>query len=92
MILKANMEGFIRCSDALCNFDLREEISKMKVPGLMVAGAQDGVLPEVMKRASTDVPGCSFAVIPNAGHMPMVESPEAFVKAIEPLLRDEKFN
>lgn len=85
MILEANIEGFVRCANALCNFDLREQISSMRVPGFLIAGAKDGVLPEVMRKASTSVPGCSFTVIPDAGHMPMVEAPAAFVAAIRPL-------
>ena len=82
MILEANYQGFVRCSDALCKYDLTKGLGNVSVPGLLVAGAEDGALPEVMKKFSSSMPACSFTSIPDAGHLPMLEAPEAFVAAI----------
>ena len=82
MILKADYQGFVRCSDALCKYDLSQDLGSISVPGLLVAGKEDGTLPEVMKKYSSSIPECSFTSIPDAGHLPMVEAPEAFVAAI----------
>lgn len=87
-ILTANQEGFVRCSDALCKVDIGQAIKNIQVPGLCVCGAQDGVLPATMSSVSKIITGSTYVEIPDAGHLPMMERPDAFVGAIQSIFVD----
>jgi 3-oxoadipate enol-lactonase len=87
MILSASVEGFVDCVAALCDFNLNEEIKGIQVPGLYVVGKCDGVLPQAMAGFAQTSPRASFVEIRGAGHLPMVEQPEAFTDAIYDFLR-----
>ncbi|KAK3724899.1 hypothetical protein LTR37_000947 [Vermiconidia calcicola] len=84
MAASANLEGFAQSTGALCNYDLKEHLSSMKTPGLLIAGEGDGKLPEVMQKFG--IPNTSFKSIPNAGHLPMLENHEAFMEALSGFL------
>ena len=79
-----SMQASIR---ALQNYDLREVFSTISVPTLLVVGEKDGTLPGIMKQINNSIPGSALIEIPRAGHLPNVEKPEAFNRAIEPFLR-----
>jgi pimeloyl-ACP methyl ester carboxylesterase len=65
---------------ALCNYDLKEHLPRMRTPGLLIAGEGDGKLPEAMQKFG--IPNTSFKSIPNAGHLPMLENHDAFMEAL----------
>jgi 3-oxoadipate enol-lactonase len=50
----------------------------LKVPALLVCGAQDYLLP-MMKELAATIHGTSLVVIEDCGHLPMVEQPEQFI-------------
>lgn len=80
MVADASLDGFEQNAGALCNYDLKEQLSSMKTPGLLIAGEGDGKLPEVMQKFG--IPNTSFKSIPDAGHLPMLENHDAFMAAI----------
>ena len=80
MVANASFDGFVQNAGALCNYDLKDELSSIKAPGLLIAGEGDGKLPEVMQ--TFGIPNTSFKSIPNAGHLPMLENHEAFMAAL----------
>lgn len=80
MVAKANVDGFEQNTGALGNYDIREKVKEIKVPGLLVAGEQDGKIPEAMK--GFGIPGAEFKGIPEAGHLPMLENHDAFMKVL----------
>ncbi len=92
MILSANKDGFVKCVEALCSFDLTSKIRNIHLPGLAVVGAKDGTLPETMERFSKTMPNCTFAGIPGTAHLPMVENPRAFVEALLPIFEIHQEN
>ncbi|KAL2789062.1 Thiolase, N-terminal domain-containing protein [Aspergillus keveii] len=76
---------------ALCAYDVRERMANAKVRGLFVAGEGDGVLPKTMKQMAADlkvqgVPEAELKIVPKAGHLPMVEQPEAFAGVVNEYL------
>ena len=82
MIRDTPPDGFIRCAQALQAYDLRDEIARLPVPALFLVGEADGVLPPVMRHMHEAVAGSSFVQIPDAGHLPNVEQPDAVNRAI----------
>lgn len=70
--------GFVACARALQDYDYRHVLPKLSVPVLLVAGANDGAMPQSMQVMATSIPGARLAVIPDAGHLPPVEQPQRF--------------
>lgn len=84
MIEPASIDGFAQNAGALCNYDLRKDLSSIKAPGLLIAGSGDGKLPEVMQTFA--VPNSTFQQISDAGHLPMLENHDAFMQAVAEFL------
>lgn len=63
------------------------DLDALEIPTLVLWGAEDPLLPaESGQRFAEAIPNGTFVAIPNCGHTPMEETPEAFVAALEPFL------
>jgi 3-oxoadipate enol-lactonase len=63
--------------------DATPELSKIKVPTLILVGDQDAVTPPVLAEAiNRNIPGSKLVVIPGAGHLSNLENPTAFNAAV----------
>lgn len=66
---------------------LRSRLRRIHVPTLVLWGASDAIVSPAYGQAYADaIPGARFQVIPQAGHYPYLEQPEAFVQAVEAFL------
>jgi len=66
---------------------LKKRIHRIKAPTLIVWGEKDGLIPPVYGPVfQKSIRGSKLVTIPNAGHVPMVEQPDAFVKAVTEFL------
>lgn len=64
------------------NPHLGKWLHRIDVPTLLVWGEQDGLVPPAFGEAYRAlIPGSSLVVLPNAGHAPFDEQPDAFVDA-----------
>ncbi|RAL15839.1 putative alpha/beta hydrolase [Aspergillus homomorphus CBS 101889] len=82
-----SLEGFRKSVQALCAYDVREQMAQAQVPGLFVAGEGDGVLPKTMQQMAADLKGdAELKLIPKAGHLPMVENAPAFTQVVNEFL------
>jgi pimeloyl-ACP methyl ester carboxylesterase len=80
---------YARNRDALClygwqpymhNPPLKRWLGRIRVPTLVLWGAEDGIVAPAYGRAYAGlIPGARFQVIEGAGHHPEIEQPEAFV-------------
>ena len=71
--------GYLGCSAAIMNFDFTAQLSGLRVPTLVVCGAEDpGTPPSENRRLAGLVPGGRYEEIPNARHFPNVEHPNTF--------------
>ncbi|MBN9633071.1 MAG: alpha/beta fold hydrolase [Actinobacteria bacterium] len=62
-------------------------LGAIRVPTLMVWGASDRIVTPAYGRAvARAVPGARFVEIPEAGHLPQLEAPDATWAAIDPFL------
>lgn len=58
------------------NFDVKEQISALKCPVLVIVGTQDQMTPLRYSQYLADtIPGAQLRVIPDAGHMVILEQP-----------------
>src|ERR1700751_4823306 len=71
--------GYLGCSAAIMNFDFTGKLPMLRVPTLVVCGAEDpGTPASENRRLAGLVPGGRYEEIANARHFPNVERPEAF--------------
>jgi 3-oxoadipate enol-lactonase len=71
--------GYLGCSAAIMNFDFAARLPALRLPSLVVCGAEDpGTPPAENRRLASLVPGGRYEEIGDARHFPNVERPEAF--------------
>jgi pimeloyl-ACP methyl ester carboxylesterase len=67
--------------------DLREVLPSITVPTLLTVGASDGIIaPRWNRRTAGAIPGARFEVIPECGHTPQEECPDALLGLLRPFL------
>ncbi len=65
----------------------REELRRIRVPALFLAGEHDALTPPpLLGRMADEVPGSQRAVIPGSGHMTPLENPDAVWEALDRFL------
>lgn len=67
--------------------DLRAHLPQVRVPTLMVTGDDDRLIPTAVSvELAVRFPHGELAVLPDCGHLPQEECPEAFLEAVEAFL------
>jgi 3-oxoadipate enol-lactonase len=86
--LKTDPEVFQAACAALASLDLRPELSKVKVPVLVLVGEHDEATPPPMSHELAELlPDAQLHVIPGCAHVPQLQSPELFLEMIGGFLR-----
>jgi proline iminopeptidase len=67
------------------DFDLRPALSRLDVRAIVVHGDDDPI-PLATASATAEALKAPLVVLPHCGHVPYVESPDAFVAALDPFL------
>jgi pimeloyl-ACP methyl ester carboxylesterase len=69
--------------------DLAQHLSQIKQPTLVISGDDDRIVPvEQSIRLAKELPDAQLVVIPNCGHVPQEECPQAFLNAVLPFVLD----
>lgn len=77
MLVRTPAEGYAWACGAIRDADLTADAGRIRVPTLVVCGADDGATPpELVKALAAGIPGARYREIPEAGHLPCVEQPE----------------
>ena len=63
-----------------------EVLPDIKVPSLVIVGADDTPFLAASDYMAAKIPGASKAVIPAAGHAANIDQPQAFIDALLPFL------
>lgn len=67
--------------------DLQGRLGELAMPVLVITGDQDRIVPtEESVRLAGELPNADLVVIPNCGHVPQEECPEAFLAAVSAFL------
>ncbi len=68
--------------------DSRPDLARIAVPTLVVVGEHDALTPpHLAEEIAAGIPGATLARIPEAGHLPTMEEPEAVITAMRDWLR-----
>ena len=65
-----------------------ESLPDIKVPSLVVVGADDTPFLAASDYMAAKIPGAGKVVIPSAGHAVNIDQPQAFIEAVLPFLDD----
>lgn len=77
-------EGFWEFNRAPRSFDVKERLSEIKIPTLLITGDTDVVVATADTEAlATMIDGSSLVVIPNSGHLAQEENPVETMQAID---------
>ena len=77
-------EGFWEFNRAPRTFDIKERLSEIKIPTLLITGDTDVVVATADTEAlATMIEGSSLVVIPKSGHLAQEETPVETMKAID---------
>lgn len=82
MIAATSPEGFASAASALRQYDYTHVLDGLSIPLRMIAGAEDGAIPEAMARIQARVGGSTLVTIPGCGHIPNFEAPDEFNAAL----------
>ncbi len=75
--------GWAQNGRALASMDLVSEVVGIKVPVLIIRGAQDALITaEMMERAQQQIPGAVLETWAEVGHSACVEDPERFTRRL----------
>jgi 3-oxoadipate enol-lactonase/4-carboxymuconolactone decarboxylase len=87
-LIEIDDESYALCCDALAQFDFTTAAGELGVPAVFVAGGFDiATPPDQVAAFGALVPGAKYAVIPGAGHLPVMERPaeaEVIIRSILP--------
>ena len=68
---------------ACAGFDLTSQVERIREPTLIITGAEDKMTPPALGQALTQaIPSARLELVPQAGHMVMVEQPRATIDLI----------
>jgi 3-oxoadipate enol-lactonase len=77
MLVASPPEGYAGCCDALEVLDLREDLTRIRVPTLVIGAEGDQALPPGQARViAAAVPGARFELLAGAAHIPVAERPD----------------
>ncbi|PQO23221.1 3-oxoadipate enol-lactonase [Rhodobacteraceae bacterium WD3A24] len=89
MLTRTPADGYAGCSAAIAGTDFYTTTAALTLPTLGIGGDHDGSTPPDLVRETTElVQGGRFELIRGAGHLPMVEQPEAFAGVLTDFLKE----
>ena len=78
-----DLRGPIQWALSVRTFDLRGRLGRLKAPTLIIHGVDDQVVDSAHARLlRVSIPGAELKLMPQTGHLPPVERPEATAQAI----------
>nr|WP_233517228.1 3-oxoadipate enol-lactonase [Pseudotabrizicola alkalilacus] len=87
MLLATPPEGWMGAAAAIAGTDFYTPTAGLTLPTLAIAGLRDGSTPpDLVKETADLILGSRFQLIRGAGHLPMVEQPDAYTDALRGFL------
>jgi len=69
------------------NYDVRDKVSEIEVPTLVIVGEKDNVNLEASRYLNREIKGSELRIIPDSGHTVMIEKPQEFNQILEEFIR-----
>ncbi|RUS60922.1 alpha/beta fold hydrolase [Pseudorhodobacter sp. E13] len=79
--------GFLGCAAAMAGTDFYTTTASLRLPCLIIASSEDAITPvDMVRELAGLIPGAQFELIRKSGHLPMIEQPETFARALAAFL------
>jgi pimeloyl-ACP methyl ester carboxylesterase len=89
--LRAGPASLLRGAVYTVQHDLRDDLPDVRAPTLLLWGERDHLVPRWLADAWCDaLPGARLVVIPDAGHIPMFEAPDALADCVLGFLEERE--
>ena len=89
MLMKTAPDGYLGTCCALGDADFRPTVSQIKLPTLVLCGAEDiATPPELGRELASLIPGAEFSLIEGAGHLPCIEQPLSMTERMLKFFRE----
>lgn len=89
MLIRTPADSYLATCAALRDADLTADAPKIRVPTLLVVGAEDGsTTPELVGATAKLIPASRFEIIAACGHLPCIEQPEKLAGLIAAHLKE----
>lgn len=83
MLSSCDSEGYASVCEALGSANLRDQLSVIGAPTLIMTGSEDPAAPPSMALELFEaIPNASLVVLPNASHLANLEQPDLFIDAV----------
>lgn len=90
MLLRTDPEGYAAAAEAIADGDLSASTAQLRLPALVLVGAEDQATPPAAARAlAAAIPGAALTVIGGAAHIPTYEQAAAVTDAMRRFLVTE---
>ena len=90
MLTRTPAQGYATACAAIRDADFSDAARRIAVPATCVVGEQDGSTPVSLVKAFAGLmPQARFSVIADAGHLPGVEQPAAFIRELDAHLQGQ---
>ena len=87
MIRRTNPRGYAGCCHAIRALDLTDRLGAIRLPTLIIVGAQDVGTPVAASQAIHErIRGSELVILDPASHLSNLEQPESFTQALESFL------
>ncbi|WP_035769540.1 alpha/beta fold hydrolase [Arthrobacter castelli] len=87
----ADNDSYAYLCDALADFDLRERLSDVNVPTLVLSGEHDPVAPpETGRSVAEPISGAGYQTITDASHLAPIEQPDQVAQAMAGFIQERK--
>ena len=88
MIRRTSPRGYVGCCHAIRALDLTDRLAAVRLPTLVIVGAQDVGTPLAASQTiHGQIKGSELVILDPASHLSNLEQPEAFTQALEAFLR-----
>ena len=89
MLERTPAEGYAGCGAAIAGADFYASTATLRLPALGIAGSEDGSTPpDLVRETLALIPGSRVELIRGAGHLPCVDQPEAYARALNAFLAE----
>jgi 3-oxoadipate enol-lactonase len=79
MLVQTAPDGWIGAARAIAGTDFYTPTAALRLPTLVIAGANDGTTPPDLVRETADlIPSAEFHLMRGVGHLPMLDQPDAY--------------
>ncbi len=87
MVARTTEDGYVGCSMAIRDADLRAANAGIAAPTLVICGEHDvATPPDAARDLASGIPGARFELLPGAAHIPGVEKPAELAALIDGFL------